>query len=52
MALLALAAVTIVALVALIKSTHPKNRTACGVFFGVYTLAWTSRTVLEALGGL
>jgi hypothetical protein len=52
MALLALAAVTIVALVALIKSRHSKNRTACGVFFAVYVLAWTLRTLLETFGGL
>lgn len=52
MALLALAVVTIVALVALIKSKHPKNRTACGAFWGVYVLLWLSRTVLQALGGL
>jgi len=52
MGLLALALVTIVALVALIKSKHPKNRTACGAFFAVYVLLFVLRTGLSAGGML
>lgn len=52
MALLATASVTIVALVGLIKSKHQANRTACGLFWGVYVVFALIRTALDAGGML